>query len=77
MRFQLLADAVRDDFPPVDFGAGDGQLSAEGLERGLRHGLIVLRYCHLVILLAIFDHLDDLLRCLNLIRYDQRLAAFL
>lgn len=38
----LLADLVAEDLVPVDLGAGDGELSAQGFERGVRHGLIVL-----------------------------------
>lgn len=38
----LLANLVAEDLVPVDLGAGDGELSAQGFERGVRHGLIVL-----------------------------------
>lgn len=38
----LLADLVAEDLVPVDLGAGDRQLSAQGFESGVRHGLVVL-----------------------------------
>ena len=38
----LLADLVAQDLVPVDFGARDRQLAAQGLEGGVRHGLVIL-----------------------------------
>ena len=38
----LLADLVAQNLVPVDLGACDRQLAAQGLEGGVRHGLVIL-----------------------------------
>lgn len=38
----FFSNLVAEDFVPVDLGAGDGQLPAQGFESGVRHGLVVL-----------------------------------
>lgn len=43
----LFANLVTEDLVPVDLGAGDRELSAQGFERGVGHGLIVLADGHL------------------------------
>lgn len=75
--FELFGDGIRNDFAPIDFRARDRQLSSQSLEGCVRHRLVVLRYCRLVILLAVLHYLDDLLGCLHLVRDDDRLAALL
>lgn len=38
----LLANFVGENLVPVDLGARDGQLAPQGLEGGVRHGLVAL-----------------------------------
>lgn len=38
----LFADLVTEDLVPVDLSACDRQLAPQGLEGGLRHGLVVV-----------------------------------
>lgn len=77
LRLELFADRVRDNLAPVDFRSCYRQLTTKRFECGLWHGLVILTYCLLIVLLAVLDDLDQLFRCLSLIRHDHRLADLL
>lgn len=77
LRLQLFANTVRYDFAPIDLGSGDGQLTTHRLERGIRHGLIVLRYSQLILVLSLLDEAYHLLGQLLFIGHHQTLAAIL
>lgn len=77
LRLQFLANAVRDDFAPVDLGPGDGQLATHCLECRVRHRLIVLRNGQLVLILGVLDQTDHLLGHLLLVADHHAFAALL
>lgn len=77
LRLQLLSDAVRDDFAPVDLGPRDWQLPAHCLKGRVRHRLIVLRNGQLVLILGLLDQTNHLLGHLLLVANHQALAALL
>ena len=59
---ELVGHLVRAYLVPVDLGASDGQSATQRLERRLGHGLIVLRYGHLVLVLGLLYGVHDVAR---------------
>lgn len=61
LALELPPDGVADDLVPVDLRPGDWQLPPQGLEGGVRHGLVVLRDGALVVRLGALHQADKLL----------------
>lgn len=58
MALQFFSDTVGDDASPIDFGAGDGELSSQRLECSITHCFVILRYGSLISRFS-FHHLFD------------------
>lgn len=77
LRFELLANAVRYNFAPVDLCTRNRQLSSKRLKSRIRHGLIILRNRHLVVLLTVFDDFYNFLGRLHFVSDDDGLSNVL
>lgn len=77
MRLELLADAVRYDFAPIDLCACNGKLSSQRLERRVRHVLVVLGNRQLVVILGLFNQCNNLSGRADVVGGDDRIATFL
>lgn len=73
---QLLANAVRNYFGPVNFCSSHRQLSTERFECGIGHGLVIFRDSCLIIVFCLLDQSYDFFSRSRFIRDHQRFTAF-